>query len=88
MVLKEIIQPDFDEFRTYFSGPVYLDGQLDFYRALTYALPRDIFLSLRSGGKLVRHSPLLTLFRPIVWKGMKRAEAKGVKNGSLKGDAS
>ena len=36
----------------------------------------------------MRHNPLMTLLRPLIWRGIKRAADKGVKNGSLGGESS
>ncbi|KAI3659577.1 hypothetical protein MP638_002025 [Amoeboaphelidium occidentale] len=74
-IVKEVINEDLEGFRTFFGGRVFLDSEMNLYRALT-------------GGKLIKNNVLLTLFRPSVWNGLKRASSKGIKAGSLAGEAS
>jgi hypothetical protein len=63
-------------FREYFTGPVYLDTSLSFYRTLT-------------GGKLKRHSviPEISL-NWKVWMALVNSGKKGITWGSQDGDSS
>lgn len=74
-VIKEVLPNDVKGFREYFKGPIYVDEEMAFFRSLT-------------SGKFVKHNAVFTLLRPTVWMGIKRAQSKGIKNGSLSGESS
>lgn len=75
-VVKENLVKDVSDFRTYFvpGAPVYMNSDLELYKYLT-------------GGELVKHGLMSTLFHLSVWKGVSRAMKRGFKHGSLAGES-
>ena len=100
-MIKEVLAEDVKGFRQYFTGDLYVDAGMELYRKFTYVHSEFFWLCgcvgedhahahsyhPNSGGKLVKHSALGSLFKRKVWKGIRRAQTKGIQNGSLAGEA-